>query len=245
MNLNPLDLRGPDFLVFYLVFMVATTLVVWAYRWHMESGSPGEEVAAGKEIAEDPYQVAYLRGGRDEVIRVAVISLIERGLLQAEAEKLVVTDPDAADKVRRNLDKAILMMAASDGRAQSLYSHDLVLREADLIAEPLRKLRLLSDERIKTVRIVAMVAAVGLLWLVAGAKIAVALSRGRTNILFLIILAVVAPVAVGLVTLPRVTALGRKTCNYLQTMFARLRDRRETFQLTHTTSELTFLAAVF
>ena len=130
MNLNPLDLRGPDFLVFYLVFMVATTLVVWAYRWHMESGSPGEEVAAGKEIAEDPYQVAYLRGGRDEVIRVAVISLIELGLLQAEAEKLVVTDPDAADKVRRNLDKAILMMAASDGRAQSLYSHDLEIGRA-------------------------------------------------------------------------------------------------------------------
>ncbi len=40
----------------------------------------------------DPYEVAYLRGGENEVTRVAIASLIQRGLLRiVEQKKWIVT----------------------------------------------------------------------------------------------------------------------------------------------------------
>jgi uncharacterized protein (TIGR04222 family) len=86
MNLNPFDLRGPEFLVFYLILSAGTLVLVWMFRRWKELGEDGSAASAAKEVAQDPYQVAYLRGGRDEVVRVAVVSLIERGLLEARGE---------------------------------------------------------------------------------------------------------------------------------------------------------------
>jgi uncharacterized protein (TIGR04222 family) len=145
------------------------------------------------------------------------------------------------------LDKAILMMVASDGKAQSLYTHDLVLHEADLVAEPLKKMHppLVPNARTTSARVGLYIGAIGFLWLVAGTKIAVALSRGHTNIAFLVILAGAAAVVLGIAVFQPRTALGSRVNGRLQKMFARLRFDRESIRRDITTSELTFLAAVF
>jgi uncharacterized protein (TIGR04222 family) len=203
-------------------------------------------VEAAQKIAKDPYQIAYLRGGRDEVLRVAVVSLLERGLLQAEGDTLAATQhPDAAFKVRRPLDRAILTRLGSGDKAQSLFSNKVILAEADAIQEGLKDLKLLPDSEITGKRLVLGLAAVVFLWLMAGVKIAVALGRGRTNIGFLVILAILVPIAVFLLLRRRRTVLGERTCSQLEEVFAGLRERRERLTQQQSTSELTFLAAVF
>ena len=62
---NPFDLRGPEFLLFYLFLGVAVTTVVMVLRHR------GEPQQAGTAPLTDYLKIAYLRGGSAEAIRVA------------------------------------------------------------------------------------------------------------------------------------------------------------------------------
>jgi len=246
MNLNPFDFSGFEFLGFYMVLIVGTAVACRVVRRQVLE--PVEEARAADlapGIATDPYQVAYLRGGRNELIRVAVVSLIERGMLNTEGDKLVLADKEAAAKTRRPLDKTILMAVAVDGNPQQLYANSLVAREADLHAAPLEQLGVLPDDDCRRKSCVLCVAGVSFLWLVAATKIAVAVARGHSNILFLIVLAVTCVPVLILATCARTTRLGQETCRSLRDLFSGLHGRRDGLRLSQTTSELTFLAAVF
>src|SRR5262249_61449642 len=73
--MNPFDLRGPEFLLFYLCFSLVVIIAIDFLRRRAESG------ASPKIDLGDPYLIAYLRGGESEAFRVAVISLVDRGIL--------------------------------------------------------------------------------------------------------------------------------------------------------------------
>src|SRR5258708_14714840 len=80
--MNPFDLTGPKFLEFYLALAV---IVLVAFRWGLrraESGEPPELPL------HDPYQIAYLRGGAAETARIAVMSLIDRRLLEVTGNEI-------------------------------------------------------------------------------------------------------------------------------------------------------------
>ena len=73
--MNPFDLRGPEFLLFYFIFSAAVLFILFYLRQRDESPD------AGKPPLDDPYLVACLRGGEIEALRVATLSLIDRGFL--------------------------------------------------------------------------------------------------------------------------------------------------------------------
>ncbi len=77
--MNPFDFYGPEFLVFYFVFsaVVIGTLVLLRWRDRLP--------AAAKPTLDDPYLVAFLRGGEVEALRVVTLSLIDRGLLTLQS----------------------------------------------------------------------------------------------------------------------------------------------------------------
>lgn len=80
-TLNPFDLNGPDFLVFYAA--VATLAIIACVRlrsWFRSSNQPAEAQRAKL----DEYEVAYLHGGPTLAVNAAIISLTERGLVEAE-----------------------------------------------------------------------------------------------------------------------------------------------------------------
>ena len=64
--MNPFDLPGPQFLLFYIVFagLVITGLIFWRRRAESSASTPRIDLS-------DPYLIAYLRGGEKEVRRVA------------------------------------------------------------------------------------------------------------------------------------------------------------------------------
>ena len=74
---NPLDLPGPQFLVFYSVPAVVTLGLLYVCPH-------GRRVAGRRRASTRAIRTCsrYLRGGKNEALRVAtVLSLVDRGLL--------------------------------------------------------------------------------------------------------------------------------------------------------------------
>ena len=95
------DLYGPYFLLFYAGTIV--TLVVACYR-SVRGVDRTIELELPKITSKvDPYEVAYLRGGENEVARVAIASLIQRGLLQITAGKRLQATTKQIDRRRAPL----------------------------------------------------------------------------------------------------------------------------------------------
>ena len=73
---NPFDWRGPEFLLFYVGLGIVVTLAIALLRHRLEPA-----VATAAPLS-DYLKIAYLRGGPDEALRVATVSLIDRGLVE-------------------------------------------------------------------------------------------------------------------------------------------------------------------
>src|SRR6516165_1964885 len=79
------DLYGPYFLLFYAAAIVV--LIAAAYR-SIRAVDRSRDLEPPEIPAKlDPYEVAYLRGGENEVTRVAIASMVQRGLLKITEEK--------------------------------------------------------------------------------------------------------------------------------------------------------------
>ncbi len=252
MNLNPFDLYGPGFLIFYIALCALGALAIILWQRAAEGGRADLVDVHARYLAQDPHAVAYLQGGRGEVIRVALVSLLERGLLTSRSSSspggkstLQAVGPDAAAKARRPLDKAILVKFASPGMVESLATDQVVLAEAAIIAEGLQARKLLPGPETQAQRRKRIQVAIPALWAVAALKIFIALERGRTNILFLVVLALLVPFVFFALIRQFRTALGDQVLSQIQSMFSSLKNRRSEFALGRTTSEFTFLGAAF
>lgn len=251
MNLNPFDLRGPEFLIFYACLLGATALVLLILRQVLDRQNDFAVEERFPEVARDPYQVAFLRGGATEVLRTAVVSLLERGLIGADGDRYFALDATGVAKVRRPLDKAILTRLGppqgNKGGADSdaLLTDRVILQEAEQVGEPLAAAELVAGPATRRTRWLLIALATAALWLIAGTKIAIALSRGRTNVEFLVALALASPFILRLTLRSRLTACGRAVLDRTVGHFSELLARSDSFKPGQTTSELAFLAAAY
>ena len=237
--MNPLDLYGPQFLLFYGVFGVLVLAALWLRRREAEKGMP---IPSGLS---DPYLIAYLRGGRQEAVNVAVLALIDAGLLRLENERLTANGPEAPSRARRPLDRAILAHFQTSGTERGLLGDAGVRAALSEYEASLRSMGALPGPETMRTRVLFYLAALALLLGLALAKIVVALARGRHNVWFLVILAVGFVVGASLVAFPRRTSRGDALLADLRTLFTPLRHR--VGQLKHglEANEFAFLAAAF
>lgn len=245
MDLNPFDLPGPEFLLFYLCLILVVGVLLFLLQWRAESGSGRHVAALARDVAVDPYQTAFLRAGRREVVRLAIISLLERGLLKAKGTQLSVGRPDAAELARRPLDKAILLLCANPYPARTLFADNIIQGEADHIGESLQQKGLLPDAGVLRARLLRTLLAIGLLTGVAAIKFGVAISRGRHNVLFLWLLAAAAVWLVRRVVRRPRTALGDRVLRYLPRLFGGLPSRHTLVWAAEASGRLTFMVAAF
>jgi hypothetical protein len=84
---NPIgDMPGPAFLLVYLVVAMATCIV--AHRL-LRASDPTDTIELPPvPIEPDPYRIAYLRGGENEVIRIVLFALTERGYVSVVQDAL-------------------------------------------------------------------------------------------------------------------------------------------------------------
>jgi uncharacterized protein (TIGR04222 family) len=80
---NPVaELPIPQFLVLYGLVIAASLAWCWLAVRRLD-GTAGLPVPPIPDDA-DPYEIAYLRGGRGEVVRVGICALVQRGFLNVE-----------------------------------------------------------------------------------------------------------------------------------------------------------------
>jgi len=235
---NPFDLAGPQFLAFYAALIVAVAVALVLVRRAHEGGE------VPKLLSVDPYLVAQLRGGPGEAVRVATLALVDRGLLKAEGAALT-TQGDAADRVRRPLERAILQAVGAGRAGHELPVDGGVLQATATLDEELRRLGLLPSSVDLARRWTFGLAATGSLWAVSAIKIVIAFGRGRHNVGFLVLLTCVATVTMLVVSLRTRTVRGDRLLVDLRTLFSGLRERAASLRGGGGSAELSLLAGVF
>jgi uncharacterized protein (TIGR04222 family) len=246
---NPFDLRGPEFLLFYFMFSVAVLVAL-----HLLLRRDERDV--GKPTLDDPYLVAALRGGEIEVLRVTALSLIDRGLLALKSSgtpsifsgnaenRLEVKDPSAIDTVKRPIEKRVLEAFKT---AQPISTMNSLLGCSACLDYTLNLERfgLLPGPEIRAVRQRRLWIALAILVGVAGLKFFIALSRGRTNLVFLIILASLAASVALRIGNPFRTTRGEEFLGDVKSLFGNLRIRAGSLRPGGATSDLVWLASAF
>jgi uncharacterized protein (TIGR04222 family) len=238
--MNPFDLPGPQFLLFYTVFAAAVVagVVFWRRRAELSSSSPRIDLS-------DPYLIAYLRGGEREVLRVATVTLIDRGLLNRNGSHIWRAENASPDSVRRPVEQALLMKYARGGEVSWMFEDDGLSKACEPYGHTLRRARLLPDESVNQARLVRLVIASFVLTGVGFTKVFIALDAGRTNVGFLIVLIIVSVVIAAAVSFPRLTESGRTTIEDVQSLYSGLRDRSGLLNPGGAGIEPMMLAAVF
>jgi uncharacterized protein (TIGR04222 family) len=110
---NPLDMRGPDFLILYLVALIATIGFASALRWLLRA--PGATANTANSRKYHPYELAWLVGGWQRALDAALANLVASGFLklnlaERNLEVLKALPPDS-----HVLEREIFKAAQADG----------------------------------------------------------------------------------------------------------------------------------
>ena len=237
--MNPFDLAGPQFLVFYLVFSGCVILALGMLR-HVRESSDSLKVNVT-----DPYLIAYLRGGKNEALRLGTVSLIDRGLLVVRGSRLRSDWQQGTDIITNPIEKALLQKFRSEDEATSIYKNPTLEAACKPYLETLTRQGLLPDEETRTARMTRFIIGGAFLFFVAFTKIMIALARGRHNILFLVLLTLFAIFLAYKVSNPFRTLKGSHLLADLRTLFGSLKDRASGLSPGGATGEVALLAAVF
>jgi uncharacterized protein (TIGR04222 family) len=209
--MNPFDLRGPDFLIVYTLFASVVLLGLTRLRKARE----GTESSALPPIS-DPYAIAYLRGGQKAMLEVAAFSLVNRDVLNVRDGELSTARNRAP--VSDPVEKAVLKFFQSKAKATTMYKDKSFKDVTAAVEERLLRDGLIPDGDVKEARARDFVIAIMLLAGVAGAKVIIALERGRSNVGFLIFLAIVACMIAYKLCWQRVTKRGEQWLRDLRTL---------------------------
>ncbi len=234
-------MTGPQFLLLYAALAIVANV---GLRWHFrrcEAAKAGHTFT----LSQDPYQIAFLRGGASEAVKVAVVSLVDRKLLRAGEGTICIAVPDADAFGRRTLEQAILERARQALSPAALLA-DGAVQAACLEYEASLSVRgLLADARTHAARSTPLAVMVLVMVGIAVLRIGNALVHGRHNVGFLVVLTVVTVVAMVPAYRDRLTGLGREALAKLRTLFRSLKARAASIAPGGATSDAVLLAAVF
>lgn len=240
--MNPFAWTGPQFLLFYV--LLAAAIVAALVLQHRRSGRDAKP-AKVNELTTDPYRIAYLRGGANETARVAIFNLVDRRILRFDEKKVRTIKNDAAAALRRPLDRALVAEARKGVEPKWLASAAPVRAAAEAYAPELAAQGLVASDAERRETRTFVLVALAVLAGVAFVKIAYALSHGRSNVAFLVILMVVSCIVVVSVSMRRRTARGTEMLESVKTLLKRLRGDTGRLKAGGETNEALLLAAAF
>src|SRR5262245_30278510 len=182
--MNPFDLTGPAFLVLYVAISAIVIAMSRHYRHRAESGPvPKLELS-------DPYLVAYLRGGEQEVLKLGGVTLIDHGLLVVEGQAVRQADPSSAGQTLHPLEQALIRKIGAPTRADAIFSAPELKKACLPYRTKLEKAGLLPDARTRSARLSRCLLTVAILVTIGLTKVAIGISRDRpTAFLLALILA--------------------------------------------------------
>jgi len=235
------SVSGPVFLAMYALLAVAANLLLrQIYRSRETYATPGY-----LEFARDPYQIAVLRDGSRAAVQTAVVSLLDRGLLEEHGGQVRLADPKTLELDLRPFEKRLLAACQQWSDPGSVESRPEVRAACNEYEAALAKRALVADARILALRWQPYVVTAGFTLGIAVARIAYALAQGRRNVIFLAILALLCWFALHRGFRRRLTGQGEAVLIRLRALFANLKQDAKRIAPGGQLQDLALATAVF
>jgi uncharacterized protein (TIGR04222 family) len=222
-----LEMRGPEFLTLYASVAAIAIAALIVVRW---VGDPSRGKAPPPLPEEmDPRELAWLRGGLEELVRLSGLELIQRGYIRyRESGDLICSaDPPRKRHLSRGL-RAMLDLVKDQPTAKELMSKTKQLfaeEDQELAQRAEAEGYLLPASASKLIGTLGGLLAFGL-FLLGVVKVIYALNHGRYNVWYLILLTIAATCLCSwLGNVPRLSARGRADLAQAQAALGDLRGR--------------------
>ncbi|MGE3317970.1 MAG: TIGR04222 domain-containing membrane protein [Candidatus Berkiella sp.] len=238
--MNPLNFSGPLFLAFYLGVGLITTLLIYYKIKRQETPS-----RQPKLVLDNPYEIAILRAGDDEALRIAALSLVSRELLTTDGKFLTTKNPTALAHVRQDIERAILKKFLTAGKASGMFNDETLKGECFVYRRSLQDNDLVTTPAHLAARGKWIALGYVLLGGLAGAKILLAFWRGHFDVTFLVMMAIGFFAILRALQNKERTGLGDQVLEDLKSLFMGLYQRRHYIKTRGESNEPALLAAVF
>lgn len=228
---NPLaTMYGPYFLIFFgfVIFFAVIIMAIVKSQFDKTNNLPLPAIPPNI----DPYEIAYLRGGTNEVARSVIFSLLKKGFIEIDSSVLPVVIKNTNNQAEfRNLNPieqlTIGWLGTERNPKEVFGSYGLVDQlkvYGDSFQGRLEQQQMLTSNEDQTVFKPVKWAVYMLIGALGGYKLLASVMHGYYNIAFLIIFLIAGLLiarAVG--KMPRVTKLGKAYLERLQTAFDSLK----------------------
>jgi uncharacterized protein (TIGR04222 family) len=241
-GLNPFDWSGPWFLLAYLIFGVLVYYLARELLIRQELRNPHAQLS----LADDPFRIAFLRGGALEAVKIAAIVLVDRGLLRADGPLLETASADSLRFATHDIERDVLRLyLGRQGHSKELAAQADMLPACRAYQDSLTQQELLVGPPLLRRRERITLPAHYLLLTVAAVKAVIAISRQHYNLLFLaLLLAIFLFMLRGLRT-QATSWSAQRLLTDLRMLFGRLNQRASRLQAGSSSADMALLAAIF
>ena len=229
---NPLtNIYGPYFLVLYISFIIMTIIGYRVLRTRLDLTT--RFAVPPVPVNPDPFEIAFLRGGANELTRAVVFSLIQKNLLKIlNEEKISRICPTNAGFERRSLQPieltALEWFGAANREPKELFQKSGLVERLKPYYETfqarLEMQNFFPDEEMKR-RNNRLALQAFLLFAGLGAyKMFAAIYNGYWNVLGIVFITIIGVLVLGATAkMPRLTKLGKKYLERLQLAFEQIK----------------------
>ncbi len=193
---------------------------------------------------DDPYEVALLNDGPPAAIATAIVSLIDREILEVPGERQIAAKKEALSQVRKPIEKAILKAASPATSIEDLVKSSELKSACDAYEFNLCRQRLLYDQTTRNLQGWVGAFATTIFFSTGFIKLMMAIKTNHSNVSFLI-----AGGSIGCIILlndmrRRRSILGDRAIADLKDLFYRLSEK-SSYAPGGSSNEVAWTAALF
>lgn len=241
-GVNPFDWSGPWFLLAYLLFGLLVYYLARELLIRQELRNPHAQLS----LADDPYRIAFLRGGALEAVKIAAIVLVDRGLLRADGPLLETASADSLRFASHDIERDVLRLyLGRQGHSKELAAQADMLPSCRAYQDSLTQQELLVGPPLLRRRERITWPAHYLLLTVAAVKAVIAISRQHYNLLFLALLLTIFLLMLRGLRTQASSWSAQRLLTDLRMLFGRLNQRAARLQAGSSSADMALLAAIF
>jgi uncharacterized protein (TIGR04222 family) len=229
---NPIaNMSGPIFLAVFIGLLFLASVGFWLIKSSFDWTSKMPVPNIPHEI--DPFEIAFLRGGENELIRSVVFSLSKKGFLKVftagntTSISQTQTQPNWTELTQ--IERNVLPYFQVSRETKDIFGAEgldsVVSPFATIYTSKIAQANFLTPEDVKIKTRMFALIPLGIMLFLGLYKLTLAISNGHLNVLILIgLLVVTIVIFILLAKTKRLSALGESYVNSLQTAFDRLRN---------------------
>ncbi len=222
--MDALNLKGPEFLVWYLQVFALAGVAFFILRWLLRRAP---DPALRPDL--DTYEIAWLKDGPRGVMRAALTALHRRGLVKVDGEWISSRATTGASVGLSAIEEVVLGALEYRRKQPAEIEHDVAAKCGEIEARMAKKGLALSPGRKAVVRWIPLLGVLAC-FAVGVAKVGIGVSRGRPVGLLvgLLVVSAVLLVLAAVLSRPRRTSAGDRRLEALAYRHAALRTTLNT-----------------